>query len=102
MFTGSYNGKQYHADDLASILQRAQSSGVQKIIITGCSADESKRALEMATSLSSPLLPLYTTVGVHPTSCGEYKDGVEAVEAKLVESIEAGLATGKLAAIGNS
>lgn len=33
MFKGIYNGKQYHVSDLATVLSRAWSSGVDRIIV---------------------------------------------------------------------
>lgn len=102
MFTGSYNDRHYHDNDLSQVLSRASLSGVQKLIITGTSTEESSKAHELASGLTTPELPLYFTCGVHPTSCGEYADGVEGVEAKLVETITAGQRSGRLVAIGEA
>lgn len=34
MFRGIYHGKQYHAADIAAVLSRAWSAGVQRIIVS--------------------------------------------------------------------
>jgi hypothetical protein len=47
-FQGRYHGRQKHNPDLPSILQRAKDAGVQRILITGTSLEESKAALELA------------------------------------------------------
>ncbi|RVW73017.1 putative deoxyribonuclease TATDN1 [Vitis vinifera] len=48
MFKGIYNGKQCHVSDLAAVLSRAWSAGVDRIIVTGGSLEESKEALAIA------------------------------------------------------
>ena len=92
MFMGVYNDKPRHESDLHEILNRAQNTGVKKIMITGmrcnsncfislydlpshiyCIAtgtttDESSKASEMASTLMTPV-ELFFTAGVHPTQC---------------------------------
>ncbi|KAH9674283.1 TatD related DNase [Citrus sinensis] len=65
MFKGIYHGKQCHASDIATVLSRAWSSGVDRIIVTGGSLEESKEALAIAETDGR----LFCTVGVHPTRC---------------------------------
>lgn len=36
MFKGIYNGKQYHKADIAAVLSRAWSAGVERIIVRSC------------------------------------------------------------------
>lgn len=48
MFRGVYNGSVKHTPDLESVLDRAWSAGLRKIIITGTSLEESKAALALA------------------------------------------------------
>jgi Tat protein secretion system quality control protein TatD with DNase activity len=48
MFRGRYHGKQKHADDLADVLARAKDAGVQRMILTGTSLEESRVVLELA------------------------------------------------------
>ncbi|KAL4591862.1 hypothetical protein LXL04_004836 [Taraxacum kok-saghyz] len=48
MFKGVYNGKQCHLPDIAAVLSRAWSAGVNRIIVTGGSLEESKEALTIA------------------------------------------------------
>ncbi|KAL3755534.1 hypothetical protein ACJRO7_002567 [Eucalyptus globulus] len=48
MFKGIYNGKQCHGPDIATVLNRAWSAGVDRIVVTGGSLKESKEALAIA------------------------------------------------------
>lgn len=50
MYKGIYNGSKKHEDDLDAVLERAWNIGMQKIIITGGSLEESKEALQLANS----------------------------------------------------
>jgi Tat protein secretion system quality control protein TatD with DNase activity len=62
MFQGNYRGKQAHAPDLEAVLQRSEERGVETMIITGTSLEESKDALEMAErygALFLLLIPMY-------------------------------------------
>ncbi|OVA17134.1 TatD family [Macleaya cordata] len=70
MFKGIYNGKQHHIGDVAAVLARAWSAGVDRIIVTGGSLEESKEALAIAETDGR----LFCTVGVHPTRCKEFED----------------------------
>ena len=101
MFQGVYNGKQRHESDMQDILERATKAGVQKIMITGTTTEESAQAAEMAMSLDSPV-PLFFTCGVHPTCCAEYEAGEGAVEAKLLETIAKGRQSGRLVTLGEA
>eukprot|EP00743_Colponemidia_sp_Colp-15_P004262 GILK01004598.1.p1 GENE.GILK01004598.1~~GILK01004598.1.p1 ORF type:complete len:295 (+),score=47.75 GILK01004598.1:45-929(+) len=88
MFKGQYNGKTAHHEDLDLVLERAFESGVSKIIITGGSLEESREALQMATSRGESRL--YCTVGVHPTRCQEFESDPEGHMSALCEVIEKG------------
>jgi TatD DNase family protein len=68
MYNGIYHGSKKHEPDLKDVLERARENGVDKIIITGGSVEDSKQALELARS--HPYL--YSTVGCHPTRCDEF------------------------------
>ncbi|KAL4086764.1 hypothetical protein PRIC1_013825, partial [Phytophthora ramorum] len=60
--------------DLTHILARAKVVGVHKVIVTGGNLEESRTALQLAKKNESEQLPkLYSTVGVHPTRCGEFE-----------------------------
>lgn len=69
VYKGIYHGSKKHEDDLAAVLERAWNIGMQKIIITGGSLEESKEALQLANSDEK----LYTTVGCHPTRCNDFE-----------------------------
>lgn len=50
MYKGIYHGSKKHENDLEAVLERAWNIGMQKIIITGGSLEESKEALQLANS----------------------------------------------------
>ncbi|KAG9160441.1 hypothetical protein Leryth_008830 [Lithospermum erythrorhizon] len=70
MFKGIYNGKQYHVADIQAVLSRAWRAGVDRIIVTGGSLEESREALAIAEMDAR----LFCTVGVHPTRCKEFDE----------------------------
>ena len=73
MFQGEYRGKKAHPPDLDDVLERAAAAGVERIIVTAGSLEESKAALELVRSRRTGCpVALYTTVGVHPTRCLEF------------------------------
>lgn len=48
MYQGFYNGTRKHESDLANVLARSRTCGVDKIIITGVNLEKSKEALDIA------------------------------------------------------
>nr|AIF71151.1 TatD related DNase [Hyaloperonospora arabidopsidis] len=74
VFQGLYRGKQRHESDLPTILARAKTCGVEKIIVTGGNLEESRKAVQLVQENSSDAFPrLFATVGVHPTRCNEFE-----------------------------
>lgn len=69
MFRGVYGGTTKHPDDFDQILSRSWESGLEKIIITVGTLSEIDEAVELTKTCPSKL---YTTLGVHPTRCGEF------------------------------
>lgn len=98
MFKGIYNGKQCHVSDIAAVLSRAWSAGVDRIIVTGGSLEESKEALAIAETDGR----LFCTVGVHPTRCKEFEDSGDPDNhfLDLMSLAKEGVAKGKVVAIG--
>ncbi|EIE19330.1 Mg-dependent DNase [Coccomyxa subellipsoidea C-169] len=99
MYSGQYNGKEYHASDLQAVFRRSYAAGVEKIIITAGSLSEARAALELARTDER----LFCTVGVHPTRCTEfesYSQGPEAYLEALQHLAIEGSAEGKVVAIG--
>lgn len=99
MYQGKYNGKEYHSPDLHRVLDRAWEAGVERIIITAGSLEESKKALQLSQAHPN----LYCTVGVHPTRCKEFFDGPGGAALhleSLSKVIDEGIALGKVVAIG--
>ena len=75
MYQGEYNGSSKHPADLSAVLSRAQEAGVEKIIVTGGSLEESRQAVQLAEQHEQ----LVATVGCHPTRCDEFEaDGGDA------------------------
>uniref|UniRef100_A0A2P2L3I9 Uncharacterized protein MANES_09G044500 n=1 Tax=Rhizophora mucronata TaxID=61149 RepID=A0A2P2L3I9_RHIMU len=98
MFKGIYNAKQYHLADIATVLSRAWSSGVDRIIVTGGSLEESKEALAIAETDGR----LFCTVGVHPTRSKEFEESgdPETHFQALLSLAKEGIQKGKVVAIG--
>ena len=44
MYSGDYNGTNRHPSDLAAVLDRAESAGLVKMMVTGGSLEESRQA----------------------------------------------------------
>ncbi|CCI40055.1 unnamed protein product [Albugo candida] len=114
VFCGVYRGKQRHVSDLKNVLKRAHNYGVDRIITTAGSLDESRAALSLSReAYSSPHTKLYSTVGVHPTRCNEFLTAIsdqdslqqpnetaEAHLSKLLNVCEDGIKDAKVVAIG--
>jgi len=101
MFQGEYNGSRKHAPDLEQVLARAWEAGLSHIIITAGNLDEARKALELAGSDRR----LFSTVGVHPTRCGEFARNEEGgpgpyMDALLELARDGQKAGGKVVAIG--
>ena len=87
MFRGEYHGKTYHDPDLDVVLRRGWDAGVEKVMVTAGTLSEAREALELAERFDHPsgetsgaddepstsMRRLFTTVGVHPTRCGEFE-----------------------------
>lgn len=71
--------------DISRVLERAWSSGVKSMMITGTSLKESEEALQLARPRSN----LFVTVGCHPT-CGHdmFKESVDSYLQQLKDLIE--------------
>jgi TatD DNase family protein len=83
MYSGVYNEKSRHEGDLSLVLQRAKSVGVNKIICTAGSTYESENALKMVNGPFGPSFGLFSTAGVHPTRCDEFKKDINLAEGEL-------------------
>ncbi|PVU94849.1 hypothetical protein BB561_002216 [Smittium simulii] len=98
VYNGIYRGSQAHPDDFDQVLERAKSIGMNKIIITGGSLEESAKAIDI--SNRNPML--FATVGCHPTRSSEVYSQKhltpESYYNKLLETIELG--GSKVVAVG--
>jgi len=101
MFNGVYNDKQRHETDVELVLQRAQSVGVSKTIVTAGNPEDSARALQLVSSPLGPTYGLFSTSGVHPTCSSVFKTGGseqdERDNAEIMASIESVIVTGNVA-----
>lgn len=80
---GRQRGKQAHAPDLDAVLARAAEAGVTRVLATGTDLAESREALRLACTLAGAFAPVdvRSTVGVHPTCCGQFEEERRANEA---------------------
>lgn len=85
VFRGVYREVTKHPDDFEMILARSRTVGLEKILITvGTLAD-----LEAAVSLAkSHPGQLFTTLGIHPTHCGEFLGDPEGHFLSICEHLE--------------
>lgn len=65
MFSGVYNNKKKHEEDLNLVLNRAKDSGVKTLIITSGCLNDLIEAIEIINR--TDIISLYTTAGIHPT-----------------------------------
>lgn len=67
-----------HSADLSAVLSRAREAGVERLLVTGGSLEESRAALQLAREHPDQL---WCTVGCHPTRCGQFEaEGVRPEE----------------------
>jgi len=64
-FKGKYFGKQYHDEDLDGVFSRAETTGVDKMLIVGGYLEDTDDCEKLINSRSDNS-GLWTTVGVHP------------------------------------
>lgn len=84
MFQGIYNGSSKHPPDLFDVLERSWIAGMQKIIVTCGSMSDYESAFEIVNKDER----LFTTVGCHPTRCGEFESDPEGYFTALCNIIE--------------
>lgn len=99
MFQGEYRGSAKHPADLESVLERARAHGVDRVVVTAGTLADAREALAFVADREG----LFTTVGVHPTRCGEFEsapEGADAHEAALREVLRDGVAAKKVVAVG--
>ena len=107
MFRGVYRGKRAHDDDTDAVLSRARAAGVEKIIITCGTLEESRegaRAVRESRARARADWPeQFATCGVHPTRArafGDDPEGADAHLAALARVATDGAADGAIVAIG--
>lgn len=71
MFSGTYHGKQRHESDLADVIQRAKDASCDKMIVLAGTVQDAYKCLEICERFDKEGASLSTTVGFHPTRCGE-------------------------------
>lgn len=100
MYEGEYNGNKKHEADLDNVLARSWEAGLTHIIVTAGNLDEARKALELVGQDKR----LFSTVGVHPTRCGEIfkneEGGAEPYLDALMDLAQDGMKTSKVVAIG--
>ena len=68
--------------DLDAVLQRAQAQGVERMIVTGASREESQRASALARAYPGKL---FATAGVHPHHAIDYDDATDTLLRTLAQ-----------------
>jgi len=68
-------------DDREQVMHHAREAGVVQMVVTGASAEGSRKALELARSFPGEL---FATAGVHPHHASEFDDETEALICDLV------------------
>jgi len=110
VFSGTYHGTQRHESDFEAVLLRSSSVGCNRIILTAGMLSEATEAIELIKSRSdnndtsnsdSSEVRLYSTVGVHPTRCDEFKVSditahIEKLHSLIVENPNVVVAVGEL------
>ncbi|KAH7642073.1 deoxyribonuclease TATDN1 [Dermatophagoides farinae] len=81
MYQGVYYNRNHHVADIKNVIERSKEIGLEKIMITGGTLNESRKALELART--DPLL--YSTAGFHPTRCLELEDDTEVKIQELIK-----------------
>jgi TatD DNase family protein len=71
MFRGVYHGTTAHSPDLHTILKRATSVGLKGILSTSTNLRDYHENVKLINQLSNEEMNIKTTLGVHPTSCGQ-------------------------------
>ena len=99
MFRGHYHGKNVHEDDTSMVIDRARSLGVETMIITAGTVEESRDTIAFCRSLTNSE-GIFSTVGIHPTRSDVFKDAEEAVVNELKALIDDGMSSGTVVAIG--
>jgi TatD DNase family protein len=69
------------ADDRDAVIQRASDAGVNRMVLTGSSAQGSRDAVNLAESRPGKF---FATAGVHPHHASDYTDDVHSTLAELV------------------
>uniref|UniRef100_A0A182NK26 Deoxyribonuclease TATDN1 n=1 Tax=Anopheles dirus TaxID=7168 RepID=A0A182NK26_9DIPT len=84
MYQGIYNGSAKHEPDLAHVLQRGWTGGLDKIIVTVGTLTDCEPTFDILKNDDR----LYATVGCHPTRCGEFVSDPEGYLGSLCRHIE--------------
>jgi TatD DNase family protein len=75
MFQGIYHGKQRHSPDLGAVIERAKAASVDQLIVLAGTLEEAYKCLDICNRFDTgEMKSLFTTVGFHPTRCGEALD----------------------------
>lgn len=103
MFAGIYHSKHCHQDDRNLVLERAKALGIDSIICTATSIEESKESISLCRTFnakySTECVRLFSTVGVHPTRCDEIinrEDSIACLDALILD----GMMDGTVVALG--
>jgi TatD DNase family protein len=71
MFQGVYHDRRKHEPDLGAVIERARQASVDKMIVLAGTLSDAHKCLEICNTFDEKKECLFTTVGFHPTRCGE-------------------------------
>ena len=71
MFDGVYHDKRRHDCDLEQVIERAKGASCTEMIVLAGTLTDAQKCLEICNRFDPACQSLYTTVGFHPTRCGE-------------------------------
>lgn len=73
-------------DKHQAVLDRAYAAGVQQLVLTGTSVEDSEQALELCVKLDQSSQRLFSTAGIHPHSASDWNgDSAQRLRALLSE-----------------
>lgn len=81
VFSGEYNGRQYHEPDIDAVLSRARSAGVVRTVVTAGTLFQTGEAAFLSAQHQTSL---WSTAGLHPTRSNEAGEDAVAISSYML------------------